>query len=194
MLGFLVPSEMMFDYAYWKWRIEKNPTEYEIYHRHLEYYLKCFGIEAKVICGSREAERFTYLLRKRNCPENLIADLLDENISENLNYDVLYSELSLGKNTMVMECFRRINSYMDGKVHSKFLVDCEETMGFLRFYPFADIGGKARINGIWIDAYCILEENQFVYYPKIDGYVECGNLDLPPGKHMVHVEWEYAFL
>lgn len=191
--GFLVPSEMMFDTNYWKWRIEEHPSEHEIYQRHLAYYIKNLGLEEKSLCSKNETERFSYLLYKRNCPEDLIADLLDEIVPEDLNYEVLYSKLELGRDSTIENHFNRMNHYKDGKVASKFIVECKNTMEFLRFYPFVDIGGKAKINVIKIDGKDILKNKEFVYYPKRNGYIECNNLELSSQRHIIDVEWEYYF-
>ena len=183
----------MFDLEYWRWRIEKNPSEHEIYRRHVTYYLKKFELDPETLLCCGEKERFAYLLRKRGCSQELINDLLDGEMPEGINFDVLYSRLELGYGTMVLKSMQCVNSFLDGRVHSKFSVNLEDIAEFLRFYPFSDIGAKAKINGIWIDGHCILQEREIEYYPKGSGYTAC-NSCLHPGTHVINVEWEYMFV
>lgn len=192
-LGYLVPSELMFDIEYWRWRIEKNPSEQEIYSRHLDFYLKYFELDSNIIHSESEKERFLYLLRKKSCAEDLIDYLLDEDIPNNINYDVLLSKLEVGSNFAVDYSLSRVNQYIEGKVYSEFIVDCKEKIDFLRFYPFVDVGGNAKINYIKLDSASILERGSFTYYSKKNGYEECANIDVLPGRHVIDVEWEYNF-
>lgn len=190
--GFLIPSKFMFDVEYWRWRIRENPSEHEIYNRHLEYILKCLGIDEAVIHGREEKERFLYLLQKRNCAEDLINDLLEEEVPTDIHFDVLSSKLEIGKDSVVLHSLNRLNRYADGKVYSRFVVNCENGADFLRFYPFADVGGSAKINYLQVDGSCIVKEKGYVYYPKKNGYEVCDHINLMPGKHVVDIEWEYS--
>ncbi|MBD5538124.1 MAG: hypothetical protein HDQ99_21275 [Lachnospiraceae bacterium] len=191
--GFLIPSEFMFDTEYWRWRIKENPSEHEIYDRHLGYILKCLGIDTNIIYGGEEKERFLHLLQKRNCAEDLINDLLEEEVPADIHFDVLSSKLEIGKDSAVLHSLNRLNRYADGKVYSRFVVNCENGADFLRFYPFADVGGSAKINYLQVDGSCIVREKGYIYYPKKNGYKACDHIDLTPGKHVVDVEWEYSF-
>ncbi|MCM1215129.1 MAG: hypothetical protein NC548_11485 [Lachnospiraceae bacterium] len=192
LFGILIPSDMMFDVEYWRWRINENPSEHEIYDRHLGYILKSLGLEAAVIYGGREKERFLYLLQKRSCAEDLINDLLEEEVPTDIHFDVLTSKLEIGKASAVPHSLNCLNRYADGKVYSRFVVDCESGADFLRFYPFVDVGGSARINHLRIDGSCMVKEKGYVYYPKKNGYETCDQIELAPGKHVVDVEWEYS--
>lgn len=189
--GFLVPSEMMFDVEYWRWRINTNPLEHEIFNRHLKYYLECLGIEFDVLYMQDEEKRFAYLLHKRNCDKDLIDYLLDKTVTDIINYDVLSSKLELGRDSVANYSINRINQYVEGKVYSKFIVECKEEANFLKFYPFVDVGGEAKIDYIKIDDVCILEKEKFSYYTKINGYEECDNIKIDLGKHIITVQWEY---
>lgn len=192
--GFLIPSELMFDVNYWRWRINENPTEHEIYNKHLTHILKCLELDAcKLFTCRDEKARFAYLLHCRNCSQELIDDLLDEKMPEHINFDVLYSKLELGRGQTVNHSLNRINQYFDEKVHSRFVIDCIEQIDFLRFYPFVDIGGKAKIDNIQIDGICVLNQKDYTCYSKTCGYEECNNLKVIPGKHLIDVEWEYSF-
>lgn len=190
--GFLIPSEFMFDVEYWRWRIYENPSEHEIYKRHLGYILKYLEIEEDIIYNGEEKERFLYLLQKRNCAEDLINDLLEEEVPTDIHFDVLASKLEIGKDSAVLHTLNRLNRYTDGKVYSRFVVNCENGADFLRFYPFSDVGGSARINYLQVDGSCIAKEKGYVYYSKKNGYEACDHIDLMPGKHVVDVEWEYV--
>lgn len=192
-LGFLIPSGLMFDAEYWRWRINENPLEHEIYKRHLEYVLKCLEIDVDVIYGTEEKERFLYLLKNRKCAEDLISDLLDEKVPCDIHFDVLSSKLELGKDSTVVHSMNRLNRYADGTVYSRFVVNCEGGADFLRFYPFADVGRSAKINYIQVDGKCVAKDKEYVYYPKNHGYKECGNLGLMPGRHVVEAGWECSF-
>lgn len=189
--GFLIPADLMFDVEYWRWRIYKNPSEHEIYDRHLEYILKCLGMEEDIIYSGDERERFAYLLRKRNCAEDLINDLLEDDPPSDINFDVLSSRLEIGKDSATLYSLNCLNRYINGKVQSRFVVYCEKGVDFLRFYPFFDVGGSAKIDCLRVDGRCILKAKERVYYHKKDGCEECEGIDLTPGKHTVEVEWEY---
>lgn len=192
LLGFLIPSELMFDVNYWRWRIEEKPSEHEIYDRHLAYFFQYFDLDTEIRHYKDEKERFKYLLRKRNCSDELIEDLLDERIPDNVNFDVLSSKLEAGKGSSVRHSMTCVNQYTDGKVCSRFVIDCEDEVDFLKFYPFADVGGSAKINCMRLDGICILRKERFTYYPKKNGYEECSSIKVAPGKHVIHVEWEYC--
>lgn len=189
-LGFLVPSELMFDINYWRWRIEKDPTEHEIYERHLSFYCNCLGLDKEVL-KSKETERFPYLLGKRNCSKLLIADLMEGGSVPYLNYEVLYSKLTMGRDKKAEYNLNRINQCRHGKVHSQFVIDIENEVDFLRFYPFVDVGGKAKVNSISINGQVIYANTAFAYFPKVDGFVECKGVGLFPQRHIIDVEWEY---
>lgn len=191
-IGFLVPSGLMFDSEYWRWRIDKNPSEHKIYGRHFSYYLKNFELDSGMLFSNKESGRFAYLLRKRGCPEELVMDLLKEEVPKGINFDVLYSKLELGHGNTVLKSMQCVNRFADGKVTSRFLVNLVSIVEFLRFYPFADIGAKAKINGVWIDGQCILREKESSYFPKVNGY-RVFSSRLQPGKHVINVEWEYKF-
>ncbi len=191
--GFLIPSGLMFDMKYWRWRINENPSEHEIYKKHLGYILNTLEISADAINAREEKERFLYLLQRRNCAEDLIHDLLDEEVPFNVPFDVLSSKLEAGTGGMVMYSLNRLNRYIDGKVYSKFRVNCEKEIDFLRFYPFADVGGNAKINSIQVDGRCVAKKKDYVYYPKKNGYEEYDHIGLNQGEHIVEVEWEYFF-
>lgn len=191
--GFLIPSDCMFDVEYWRWRINEKPSEHEIYNRHLSHVLKCLGLNACELSEYTDEEaRFTYLLKNRRCSQELIDDLLDKTIPEHINYDVLYSRLEFGKEQMIRHSMNCINQYLNGKVYSRFVIDCKEQADFLKFYPFVDVGGKAKINNIQIDGICVLNKENYVYYPKAGGYEKCNHIEVTPGKHVINVEWEYS--
>lgn len=192
-LGFMIPAEYMFHVGYWRWRINDNPSEHDIYNRHMEHYFERFGLDRDILSRKSEKERFQYLLQKRECSKDLIDDLLNGNVSYNINYDVLSSKLVAGKNSVVLYSFNCINNFKNGKVYSKFALDCKEPIDFIRFYPFVDVGGNAKINGIWINGICEAKEKEFIYYSKKKGYEEVSNRTMYPKKYLVEVEWEYTF-
>lgn len=191
--GFLIPEKLMFDLAYWRWRIKEKPTEHEIYRQHLKYYKDHFKWEDRCFECQKEEERFIYLLEKRSCTQELIQDLLEEKIPEHLNYEVLYSVLEVGTKDQILARLSCINSSLDGSVCSQFGITSESTIELLKFYPFVDIGGKAKICHFWIDSCDMFQEQEFQYYPKAGGYQEYTGLKLLPGKHVIEVEWEYSF-
>lgn len=190
--GFLIPSGLMFDVEYWRWRINENPSEHEIYNTHLSYILKCLGLEADALPSGDERGRFAYLLRWRHCSEELIDDLLDNHVPTDLNFEVMNSKLEIGKIVTVEQSLNCINQYKEGRVYSRFIVECKDNMDFLRFYPFVDVGGKAKLLCLQLDETCLIKKGDYVYYSKSNGYEECRNLEIRPGRHIVDVMWEYC--
>ena len=79
MIAYLVPSKYMFDVDYWRWRVQSNPTEFEIYMKHFSYYAEQFNLDLSEMSKMVEKERFAYILQKRDVDQSEIDSLLEEN-------------------------------------------------------------------------------------------------------------------
>lgn len=191
--GYLIPAELMFDAEYWKWRINKKVSEYDIYRKHFEYYLKYFDLEEGIIYNNNETERFRYILMKRGCCGSLIDKLVRNQAPENFDYEVLYSKLTADSDSAleVLQIFS-LNKSEEGKISSVFEVRNEDCLKCLYFYPFADVGGFADIRSITINDEKTDVNEGFVYFDKTDGK-RVFEIRLPAGKHRISVEWEYYF-
>lgn len=192
--AYLIPAELMFDRGYWQWRLNEKPSEYDIYMKHLDYYIEYFGYNKNILFNLNEKQRFTYLLKSRNCNEILIEELLRDETPKDINYDVMYSKLSLNVSLKQQQEFYCINQYRNGRVFSLFQVECEESTESMFFFPFVDVGGFANIVKVSVDD----QDNEFdcrmEYYSKSDGKKAISGIQIPVGRHTLSVEWEYQFI
>ncbi len=192
--GYLIPADYMFDTRYWKWRLTQKPSEYEIYIKHLNYYVNYFGYNRQLLLKTNESERFRYILNSRNINKNLIDDLLEKETVFNINYEVLYSKIRLrieDKDTYKeIIC---VNEQLDDVIRSRFVFINEKIIQQIAFYPFVDVGGFVQIKRVCIDN-AELEKNDIMrYVEKVEGDMDLGLKVVCSGKHEISVEWIYCF-
>jgi len=195
MLGFLIPSNLMFDVAYWRWRLEKKPSENVIYQKHLNEYLKTVGVSVEGLEEMPKIERFRTILKKRGIEEKTIRFLMDESFSMHINYDVLRSQIYCKNGVETIFSERCINSYMDENVYSKFVIKCTGQTDTVVFDPFIDVGGYCCIQKTIIDNEEIARglDNSYEYVRKTSEGIIIQNSGLSAGEHEIEIVWKYKF-
>ena len=190
--GYLIPSELMFSNEYWEWRLN-NPSESEIYRRHLDLFYKTFGVEKDIIENLQGKERFKYLLKNRGCDKQLINELLNGETINDINWDVVLSQFDVVTSKGTKSYWRIDTSDSDGILTSELFVD-EEDVSFVKFYPLFDMAGFVKINGVRINGKEFNLEccnNSFRYMPKNTGCFSFA-IDNCTGRPLeVSVRWEY---
>ena len=83
---YLIPNDLMFSGEYWQWRMT-NPTETEIYKRHLDFYIEKLNLPKSILTEQDEPTRFKSLLKSRGCDEELINILLEDKHDFDIDYN-----------------------------------------------------------------------------------------------------------
>lgn len=191
-LGFLIPSELMFSDEYWKWRLT-NPSEVEIYQKHLNFLFNVLGLNKKKVLSLQGKERFKYLLEARGCDKQLIDNLLSDEIINNINWDVASSQFDVVTSDGSKTYWRIDTENEDGSLTSKLVVDVKDTTS-VRFYPLYDVAGFAKLKNVKINGDEVALDSSmlnFQYMPKGKG---CFILSIGATKgNQLDVEcnWEY---
>lgn len=191
--GYLIPSDLMFSDEYWKWRLT-NPSETEIYQRHLDFLFNALGIDKAQVMQLHGKERFRYLLECRNCDEQMIDCLLSEETVDNINWDVASSRFDIITDDDKSKAYWRIDTAnVDGSLTTKLSVDVKDATA-VRFYPLDDVAGfaclkKVIINGEPIDLQ--VDCQGFKYMPKSKGSYTFELKAGITGKLSVECTWEY---
>lgn len=189
--GYLIPSDLMFSDEYWKWRFT-NPSEKEIYWRHFSFLLTTLGIDKKKMMDLQGKDRFRNLLESRNCDHQLIDSLLNDDIVDNVNWDVATSQFDVisgeGRKT-----YWRIDTEKEGGLTSNLSVECKEVSA-VKFYPLYDVAGFARLISVKVNGKVLnlnSEMKSFQFMPKNKG---CFTLIMDEIiKNYIDIEciWEY---
>lgn len=181
---YLVPNDLMFSGEYWQWRMT-NPTETEIYKRHLDFYIEMLNLPKSILTEQDEPTRFKSLLQSRGCDEELINILLEDKHDFDIDYNTASSRIVINGKS-----YWRLNKIENGVRH--FHIELNESADNIDFYPLDDVAGCARlvnvsVNGKPVD---VLNLTDFRYMPKVSGHY---SLPFPPtaGKTIIDIAWDY---
>lgn len=189
--AYLIPADLMFSDEYWRWRLT-NPTETEIYWRHLDYLLNALGIDKKKVIALQGKERFKYLLEARGCDMQLIEELLSDKVINNINWDVASSQFDVVTPDGTKTFWRIDTQNEDGSLTTKLAVDVDGTMA-VKFYPLYDVAGISKIKSVKVNGKEVeLDQSMtsFKYMPKYKG------IELPLSGQQgtsldIECNWEY---
>lgn len=189
---YLIPSELMFNEGYWRWRLMK-PTETEIYQKHLSYYLNNFGTNNNILQEENKDKRFKRLLLARKCDEDLISALLSD-ASFDVDFDVATSKLSAEYTDGSPKVMWRLNKLENDAIVSRFKMNLDNVKRIL-FYPMDDMAGFVEIRRINIRSNgkiikSIENVDKMRYYPKNTGKFELVLFDLS-GDDEIEIFWKY---
>lgn len=192
--GYLIPAEFMFDAKYWKWRLYQKPSEYDIYMKHLNYYMDYFGYNKETIFRVGERDRFQYILEQRNVDNKIINDLLERKpeVQININYEVLYSKIKLEMTNNTFKEITCVNEQIGNTIRSRFAFENMDVINHVMYYPFVDVGGFAQIKCCWIDNIEFGRNDRIQYIEKVNGGINMNIKEISPGEHELTVEWEYC--
>ena len=191
-LGYLIPSDLMFSDDYWKWRLTK-PSEIAIYKRHFDFLSKALGIDNIKLFQLKDKDRFRYLLESRCCDEQLINELLSDEIVNNINWDVTSSRFDIICDGNAKTYWRIDTTDEEGNLNTNLTVDVKNAEA-IRFYPLDDVAGFSRIKTILINGkvYGFDEaEKQFKFMPKSNGSYTFQLEKSYSGKLSVDCIWVY---
>ena len=193
MFGYLIPSALMFDADYWRWRFKQKPSEYDIYMKHFNYYMDYFGYDKEMFFRMDEENRFSYVLKMRHIDKRMIQDLLTGDIDFPINYEVLYSKIVLKAAEDISEEITCVNEQSGGIIRSRFKFKNEITIKQLIYYPFVDVGGFADIKSIRIDDVKSSRNENVRYIEKGNGGIDMEVREIAPGDHEISIDWGYFF-
>jgi len=178
--GFLITAPDILSKDYWRWRLNKNPSETEIYNRNLKKFLNTIGADESILQEKDEEKRFKYFLEKRGCDVDVMEQLFSGEKPRNINFDVLASRICIGNESEVPTDFSHAeradrDKFLACKVGYKVIdvingcdnevittahkITCAEDFNFIAFYPLLDVAGDIKIDSITIDGKEIANDN-----------------------------------
>lgn len=181
---YLIPNDLMFSGEYWQWRMT-NPTETEIYHRHLDFYIEKLNLPKSILTEQDEPTRFKSLLQSRGCDEELINILLEDKHDFEIDYNTASSRIVVNGKS-----YWRLNKIENGVRH--FHIELNESADNIDFYPLDDVAGCARLVSVSVNGKPVDVSNltDFRYMPKVSGHY---SLPIPPiaDKTIIDIVWDY---
>ena len=181
---YLVPNDLMFSGEYWQWRMT-NPTETEIYKRHLDFYIEKLNLPESILTEQDEPTRFKSLLQSRGCDEELINILLEDKHDFDIDYNTASSRIVINGKS-----YWRLNKIENRVRH--FHIELNESADTIDFYPLDDVAGCARLVNVSVNGKPVDVSNltDFRYMPKVSGHY---TLPFPPtaGKTIIDIAWDY---
>lgn len=190
--GYLIPGDLMFSDEYWKWRLT-NPTESEIYQRHLDFLFNALSIDKDKAMQLSGKERLRYLLESRHCDEQLIENVLSDETVENVNWDVASSQFDVVSENGTKSYWRIDTTNEDGSLRSVLSANVNDAKD-VKFYPLYDVAGFAKLNSIMINGKEFATDSigkQFTFMPKNKGCFTFQMDEVITGKLQVECVWEY---
>lgn len=143
---YLVPSDLMFDQSYWRWRLT-SPAESEIYKKHLVYYLNKFSLSRDVFEGPASDQRFQLLLRGRGCDEETVSNLSFASAPEKFCYINAVSKLRIEWPNSHQDQWC-LNEFDGSEYTSHFTFPLEREPVGVYFYPLEDKAGFVALKKI----------------------------------------------
>ena len=181
---YLIPNDLMFSGEYWQWRMT-NPTETEIYKRHLDFYIEKLNLPESILTEQDEPTRFKSLLQSRGCDEELINILLEDKHDFDIDYNTASSRIVVNGKS-----YWRLNKIENGARH--FHIELSESADTIDFYPLDDVAGCARLVSVSVNGKPVDVSNltDFRYMPKVSGHY---SLPFPPStsKTIIDIAWDY---
>ena len=181
---YLIPNDLMFSGEYWQWRMT-NPTETEIYHRHLDFYIEKLNLPKSILTEQDEPTRFESLLQSRGCDEELINILLEDKHDFDIDYNTASSRIVVNGKS-----YWRLNKIENGVRH--FHIELNESADTIDFYPLDDVAGCARLVNVSVNGKTIDISNltDFRYMPKVSGHYSLPILPTAD-KTIIDIAWDY---
>lgn len=191
-LGYLIPSDLMFSDEYWNWRLTK-PSETEIYQRHFSFLLNALGIDKEKVFQLNGKDRFRYLLESRGSDEQLIDQLLSDKDINNVNWDVTTSRFDVVSEKASKSYWRIDTANKDGSLTTKLSVDVKDATA-VKFYPLDDVAGFSFLKEVIINGEPMAMQadcHGFKYMPKSKGFYSFDLNGAFAGNLSVECTWEY---
>lgn len=184
MFGYLIPNDLMFSDEYWKWRMS-SPSETKIYQQHLEYIIEKLNLSKSLLIEQDEQKRFRSILESRECNQELINILLDDNQDFEIDYNTASSRIVINGRS-----YWRLNKMEKGIRH--FHIELDESGDTIEFYPLDDMAGCTKLTSVSINGK-LLDITQFAdykYMPKISGHYTIP-ITNNNNKLNIDISWDY---
>ena len=181
LFGYLVPSTLVYDVSYWRWRLT-FPSEAELYERHLSFLLDEFGVDKDTIMNLRGIERLHYLLECRGCDVQLTDSILSDATIDRINWDVALSRFDVVSNGDVSSYWRLDKENNDNSLTSVLSVKVIDVAGFARLL-------SVKLNGVSIQ----IDKSyaKFKYMKKLRGYYSFNLQEKYTGLLTIECTWQY---
>lgn len=182
--GYLIPNDLMFSDEYWKWRIT-NPTECEIYQRHLDFYIEKLNLPKSVLTEKDESIRFKSILQSRGCDEELINILLADKHDFDIDYNTASSRIVVNGKS-----YWRLNKLKNSQRH--FHIELNESTDSIDFYPLDDVAGCAKLVHVQVNGQTlrVSQYTDFKFMPKASGHYTLP-ISKQDDKTIIDIMWEY---
>ena len=164
---YLIPNDLMFSDSYWEWRMT-NPTESEIYKKHLDFYIEKLNLPKTILTEKDETARLRQILKSRNCDEEVINDVIEDNQDFDVDYYAASSKFMvngkphwrLNKKTEVgcLKCTMRLSGI--------------EADSF-EFYPLDDVAGFAKLENVKVNGKAFpltAKQKDYKFMKKVAGH------------------------
>lgn len=164
---YLVPNDLMFSDTYWKWRIT-NPTESEIYRKHLDYYMEKLNLPKSILTENDETVRLRQILESRNCDSEVVNDVIEDNQDFDVDYYAASSKFMVNGKPH----WRLNKRTEDGKLKCTMRLSATETNEF-EFYPLDDVAGFSVLKSVMVNGNELQltdEQKGYKFMKKVSGH------------------------
>jgi len=172
LLGYLVPSGLMFDFSYWIWRLT-NPTESEIYSKHLSFIANTLNISLDILYNNSNL-RLKEILLTRVQDAGTVNELF---FAEEypIDWDATTSKIEINYDNSIPYIIWIKNGCLENSIISRFHISNMKNVTEMFFYPLFDKSSAIKISHIRLfnNASIIADLNielPFKYYSKGDKF------------------------
>lgn len=167
--GYLVPSDLLFTDEYLRWRLG-NPTETEIYLRHLRHIFDALHIPSSILKEEDSKERYVHILQARSNNKALIDNLSNKEYVPNVNWDCVSSRFEVMDGNIKRHYWSIDILEDDGSLCTELQTE-GDNITQIDFYPLDDVAGFASLEKVEINGQSISVINDgFKYMPKNTGH------------------------
>lgn len=132
---YMVPSSLMFDADYWRWRMTK-PSEAEIYIRHLKEILK--NVECYENIFNKKDDIFWDILATRKSDNSIVENMKSFVPSETIDWNAATSKVVLKYIDKPDETIWVANNFKNGEIKSRFIISDNLTLKSILFFAIDD--------------------------------------------------------
>ena len=188
LIGSTIPSGLMFSYDYWRWRLS-NPSEVDVFKYHFDYYCKDLSLDKSIFDIKDEAERFKQLLISRNCDEELIPILVENNQDFDVEYEVATSKFIVGD-----KVHWRLNKKTETG-YLKCVIKLEDVSSKeFEFYPLDDMAGFSKLDFVIVNGEELSlsdDQKEWQYQPKVKGHYAFPINTCTSDSLCVEISWQF---
>ena len=164
---YLVPNDLMFSDSYWKWRMT-NPAETEIYKKHLDFYIEKLNLPKTILTEKDETVRLRQILESRNCDDEVINDVIEDNQDFDVDYYAASSKFMVNGKPH----WRLNKKTEDGTLKCTMHLP-EIDVNSIEFYPLDDVAGFAKLESVKVNGKpqpLTDEQRSYKFMKKVAGH------------------------